>query len=95
MEAVEVPCRKVLAEKEKKRRKAEVKATKKATEETDGSDSAGRAAKKRRVSEEGTSRKKKRKTRLGTPIIGLDSEDVSSPMPLNHSKPLEVLAEEV
>ncbi|GKA78906.1 hypothetical protein Tco_0785443 [Tanacetum coccineum] len=52
-----------------------------------------KVAGKRHAGEEGTSRKKKRKVRQETPTINLDSEHVSSPMPLNHSKPLEVLAD--
>ncbi|GKB82903.1 hypothetical protein Tco_0949798 [Tanacetum coccineum] len=51
-------------------------------------------ARKKHVGEEGTSRKKKRKTRQETPPTDLKSEHVSSPTHLNHSKPLEALANE-
>ncbi|GJS95406.1 hypothetical protein Tco_0802374 [Tanacetum coccineum] len=50
---------------------------------------------KRRAGEEGTSRKKKKKKCQGTPTIDLDSKHVSSPILINHSKPLETLANEV
>ncbi|GJZ98442.1 hypothetical protein Tco_0670895 [Tanacetum coccineum] len=90
MEEVKVPCRKVLAEKEKKRRKVEVKVAEKAAEKTIGSDRVKKGAEKRRAGEEETSQRKK-KIRKDTPVVGLDSEDVSSPVPLNHAKLLEAL----
>ncbi|GKB64247.1 hypothetical protein Tco_0920433 [Tanacetum coccineum] len=51
-------------------------------------------ARKKHVDKEGTSRKKERKTRQETPPTDLKSEHVSSPTHLNHSKPLEALANE-
>ncbi|GJZ07726.1 hypothetical protein Tco_0542009 [Tanacetum coccineum] len=90
MEVAEMSCRKVLAKKEKNRKKAEARATTKA----DDHDQVEKVAGKKHASEEGTYRKKKRKTRLWTPTINLDSEHVSSPTPLNHSKPLETLTNE-
>ncbi|GKC24068.1 copia protein [Tanacetum coccineum] len=90
MKVAEMSCKKVLAEKEKKKRKAEAKATAKA----DDSDQVEKVAGKKRAGEEGTSRRKKRKMRQETPPINLDSKHVSSPIPLNHFKPLETLANE-
>ncbi|GJZ04981.1 hypothetical protein Tco_0538256 [Tanacetum coccineum] len=80
MEVVEIPCRKVLVEKKKKKKKAEAKAAAKVNDD----DQVEKVTEKKRVSEEGTSRKKKRKTRLGTPTINLDSEHE----PNRRAKPL-------
>ncbi|GJS61691.1 hypothetical protein Tco_0656475 [Tanacetum coccineum] len=83
-------CKKVLAIKEKKRKKTKAKAAVKA----DDHDQVEKVVRKRRAGEEETSRSKKRKTRLGTPSVHLDSKHVSSPIPFNHSRPLETLANE-
>ncbi|GJX89644.1 hypothetical protein Tco_0341658 [Tanacetum coccineum] len=90
MKVAEMSCKTVLAEKEKKKRKAEAKAAAKA----DDSDQVEKVVGKKRAGEEGTSRRKKRKMRQETPPINLDSKHVSSPIPLNHFKPLETLANE-
>nr|GEX44238.1 transposase (putative), gypsy type [Tanacetum cinerariifolium] len=63
MEAANQLCQKVLAEKEKKRRKVEVKAA----SEADAPEKAKKAARKKRASREGPSQKKKKKTRPETP----------------------------
>ncbi|GJV07504.1 hypothetical protein Tco_1345160 [Tanacetum coccineum] len=70
MEVAEMPCRKVLAKKEKKKKKSEVKAAAKAND----SDQAEKVAGKKCAGKEGTSWKKKRKIRLETPTINLDSK---------------------
>ncbi|GJU44540.1 hypothetical protein Tco_1201806 [Tanacetum coccineum] len=90
METVEISYRKVLVKKEKKKKKVEAKAATKADDDAQ----VERVTGKRRVGEEGTSCKKK-KTRQETPTINLDSEHVSLPTPINHSKPLETLVNEM
>ncbi|GJS87343.1 hypothetical protein Tco_0769979 [Tanacetum coccineum] len=87
MMVAELPCRKVLDDKEKKKRKAEEKAAAKIPAvniqaETVVNKDAGR---------EGP--RKKRRVHAG-PQVRPDSEHVSSPTPLNHVKPLEALANE-
>ncbi|GKB35798.1 hypothetical protein Tco_0880740 [Tanacetum coccineum] len=87
MMVAELPCRKVLDDKEKKKRKAGEKASTKILAvniqaETVVNKDAGR---------EGP--RKKRRVRVG-PQVRPDSEHVSSPTPLNHAKPLEALANE-
>nr|GEU86371.1 hypothetical protein [Tanacetum cinerariifolium] len=75
IEIKEIPCRKVLAEKEKKTKKTEANATTK----VDDDDQVEKVTSKRRAREDGTSRKKKKLQ--GTPTINPDSEHVSSPIP--------------
>ncbi|GJR10315.1 hypothetical protein Tco_0792967 [Tanacetum coccineum] len=87
MVTAEIPCRKVLDDKERKKKKAEAKA---ATNAPDADIQAERDAGKKSVGKEGTSRKKKR-VRLETSVQP-ESEHVSSPIPLNHAHPLETLA---
>ncbi|GJR72360.1 hypothetical protein Tco_0084725 [Tanacetum coccineum] len=87
MMVAELPCWKVLDDKEKKKRKAEEKAAAKIPAiniqaETVVNKDAGR---------EGP--RNKRRVRAG-PQVRPDSEHVSSPTPLNHAKPLEALANE-
>nr|GEV65459.1 hypothetical protein [Tanacetum cinerariifolium] len=87
MMVAEIPCRKVLDDKEKKKRKSEEKAAAKVhavntQAETVVNKDAGKAGphKKRRVRVEAQ--------------VHLDLEHVSSPIPLNHAKPLEALDNE-
>ncbi|GJV15687.1 hypothetical protein Tco_1361010 [Tanacetum coccineum] len=82
MEMVEVPCRKVLADKEKKNRKAEVKAAAKADDHDDIH--IERVASNKCAGGMGAPRKK-RKTCVDTPLVNADSEHVSSPTPINQS----------
>ncbi|GJT52821.1 gypsy type transposase [Tanacetum coccineum] len=87
MITAEIPCQKVLEDKEKKKRKAQEKAAANAPAadiqagETVAKD-AGRAGPR-----------KKRKVRSG-PQVQPVSEHVYSPTPLNHAKPLEILVDE-
>ncbi|GJX38539.1 hypothetical protein Tco_0251842 [Tanacetum coccineum] len=74
MVVAEMPCKKVLAEKEKKKNKVEVKAAAKA----DDSDRVKKVTRKKRTGEEGTSRKKEMKTRRETPTLNLDSKHNAS-----------------
>ncbi|GKA53605.1 hypothetical protein Tco_0746920 [Tanacetum coccineum] len=53
-----------------------------------------KATGKKRAGEEGTSRPKKKKMHHDSPLTELNSEHVSSPMPINRSQPLYVLANE-
>ncbi|GJX94370.1 hypothetical protein Tco_0348956 [Tanacetum coccineum] len=91
METAEIPCRKVLDDKveKKKKKKAEAKA---AANAPDADIQIEKVASKRCAGKEGASRKR-RKVHLETPVH-LDSEHVSSRIPLNHAKPLEALANE-
>nr|GEX35044.1 hypothetical protein [Tanacetum cinerariifolium] len=73
-----------------KKKKVEAKAVTKADDDAQ----VERVIGKRRVGEEGTSSKKK-KTRQETLTINLDSEHVSSPTLINHSNPLETVANEM
>ncbi|GJX41955.1 hypothetical protein Tco_0256945 [Tanacetum coccineum] len=91
METAEIPCRKVLADKEKNKRKAEVKAAAKADDHDDIH--IDRVASKRCAGGVGASRKK-RKTRVSTSLVDADSEHVSSPTPLNQSLPVVIPANE-
>ncbi|GJY50092.1 hypothetical protein Tco_0440048 [Tanacetum coccineum] len=82
MMVAELPCRKVLDDKERKKRKAEEKAAinvqaEKVVKEKDG--------------REGV--RKKRRVRVVNPVQPT-SEHVSSPTPLNHAKPLTTIAGE-
>ncbi|GJW59823.1 hypothetical protein Tco_0109158 [Tanacetum coccineum] len=88
MEAAETACEKVLAGKEKKRRKAEVKAA----AQDDQPDKVSKPTSKRRTDDEGTSRKKRNKKDV--PQNKPDSTYVSSPTPINQSQPLNVLEHE-
>nr|GEV96609.1 hypothetical protein [Tanacetum cinerariifolium] len=86
MVTTEIPCHKVLDDKEKKKRKAEAKATLNAP----GVDTQA----KRVVRDKGAARKgarKKKKVCLGT-LTKPNSEHVSSLIPLNHAHLLETLA---
>nr|GEX34625.1 hypothetical protein [Tanacetum cinerariifolium] len=88
MEMAEVACRKVLADREKKKRKVEANAVTKVDNYDDVH--IERVARKKRASEAGTPRKKI-KTRVRTPPVNMDSEHVSSPDPINHSLPVVAL----
>ncbi|GKE53833.1 hypothetical protein Tco_1488989, partial [Tanacetum coccineum] len=86
MMTVEIPCPKVLDDKEKKKRKDEEKVVAHAVDADIQTD---KVVTKRRAGREGGC--KKRKVRVGVPVQQ-DSEHVSSPTPLNHALPLESLA---
>ncbi|GJV76967.1 hypothetical protein Tco_1508551 [Tanacetum coccineum] len=88
MVTAEIPCRKVLDDKERKKRKAEAKVAANVA----GVDiQAERVAGNKDAGKEGTSRKKRRVC-LEAPVKP-NSEHVSSPTPLNHVHPLETLAD--
>ncbi|GKD36986.1 hypothetical protein Tco_1257193 [Tanacetum coccineum] len=87
MIVAEIPCRKVVDDKEKKKRKAEEKAATKAP----AVDIQAEAAVAKATGKEGP--RKKRRVRVGAQVPP-DSEHVSSPTPLNQAKPLEALANE-
>ncbi|GJT91009.1 hypothetical protein Tco_1079854 [Tanacetum coccineum] len=88
MVTAEIPCRKVLDDKERKKRKAEAKVAANVA----GVDiQAERVAGNKDAGKEGTSRKKRRVC-LEAPVKP-NSEHVSSPTPLNHAHPLETLAD--
>nr|GEX95373.1 transposase (putative), gypsy type [Tanacetum cinerariifolium] len=88
IETAELPCRKVLDDKETKKRTAEEKA---ATNAPDDNIQAERVAKNKDVGKEGA--RKKRRVRVGTQAQPV-SKHVSSFTPLKHVKPLETLANE-
>ncbi|GKE19943.1 hypothetical protein Tco_1431455, partial [Tanacetum coccineum] len=88
MVTTEIPCRKVLDDKEKKKRKAEEKA---AANVPGTNIQAERVAGNKDAGKEGA--RKKRRVRIVT-LAQPDSEHVSSLIPLNHAKPLETLADE-
>nr|GEV13549.1 hypothetical protein [Tanacetum cinerariifolium] len=83
----EMPCWKILDDKEKKRRKSEDKVTARAPAANVQVD----AAANKGVGKEGP--RKKRRVSVG-PQVPHDLEYVSSPTPLNKAKPLEALANE-
>ncbi|GKD91658.1 hypothetical protein Tco_1367165 [Tanacetum coccineum] len=83
MERAEVACLKVIAAREKKKQRAEDLLASKAV-------GGGKVGPKRRVGQEGTS-KKKRKTLADCPS---GSESVSSPRPLNQAVPTQPLVTE-
>ncbi|GJR36211.1 hypothetical protein Tco_1211895 [Tanacetum coccineum] len=87
METTEIPCRKVLDDKKKK--KAEAKA---AANAPDADIHVEKVASKRCAGKEGAFQKR-RKVHLET-LVHPDSEHVSSPVPLNHVKPLKAFANE-
>nr|GEW50876.1 hypothetical protein [Tanacetum cinerariifolium] len=92
MEYAEHPCKKVHAEKEKKRQKAVEKATTKAGQEACAPVKAKKAARNRHAGKGGASYPKKKKVRQETPsTIDMSSGHISSPVPLNHSKPFDTL----
>nr|GEW10215.1 hypothetical protein [Tanacetum cinerariifolium] len=91
MEIAEVACRKVLADREKKKIKVEANEVTKVDNYDDVH--IERVARKKRASEAGTPRKKS-KTRVRTPPVNMDSEHVSSPDPINHSLPVVALMNE-
>ncbi|GJW09440.1 hypothetical protein Tco_1575267 [Tanacetum coccineum] len=87
MIVAEMPCRKVIDDKEREKRKAEEKAATKApADDIQVEEAVAKAA-----GREGP--RKKRRVRVGAQTP-LDSEHVSSPTPLNQAKPLEALANE-
>ncbi|GKC45871.1 hypothetical protein Tco_1063593, partial [Tanacetum coccineum] len=87
MIVAEMPCRKVVDDKERKKRKAEEKAATKApADDIQAGEAIAKAA-----GREGP--RKKRRVRVGAQSPP-DSEHVSSPTPLNQAKPLEALANE-
>ncbi|GJR63765.1 hypothetical protein Tco_1505927 [Tanacetum coccineum] len=88
METAEIPCQKVLDDKQKKK-KVEAKV---AANVPDADIQVEKVASKRGAGKDGASLKR-RKVRLETPVHP-DSEHVSSPVPLNHAKPLKALANE-
>ncbi|GJX43976.1 hypothetical protein Tco_0260652 [Tanacetum coccineum] len=88
MEVAKIPCRKVLAEKEKKKKRNKDEAKAGALERV------AKATGEKHAGEEGTSRPKKKKMHHDSPLTELNSEHVSSPMPINQSQPLYVLANE-
>nr|GEW16945.1 hypothetical protein [Tanacetum cinerariifolium] len=83
MVVVEIPCRKVLDDKEKKKRKADVKVV--------ANVPSANIQAERVAGKEGA--RKKRRVHVGT-LVHPDSKYVSSPIFLNHAKPLEILANE-
>ncbi|GKG43889.1 hypothetical protein Tco_0482982, partial [Tanacetum coccineum] len=86
MVTAEIPCRKVLDDKKKKKRKAEAKAVANAP---DVDIQVEKVTGKRGVGKEGT--RKKRRVCMETPMQP-DSKHVSSLVHLNHTHPLEALA---
>ncbi|GJR97223.1 nucleoside phosphorylase [Tanacetum coccineum] len=72
MENAEIACRKVIVARERKKQRAEEQLASKAV---------GKVGSKRRVAQEGTSRKRK------TPATAPSSEQVSSPQPINQVVP--------
>ncbi|GKD44052.1 hypothetical protein Tco_1268697, partial [Tanacetum coccineum] len=88
MVVVEIPCRKVLDDKEKKRKKAEEKA---AVNSPAVDIQAEKVGIDKDVGKDGPHKKRKVRAR---PQMQPVSEHVSSPTPLNHAKPLETLANE-
>nr|GEU87562.1 hypothetical protein [Tanacetum cinerariifolium] len=88
METTEVACKKVIAGREKKKRKTE--ATTVAMAKGDDDVDSGKVASKKCADEVGTSCKK-RKTHVGTPPVDVGSDQVSSPIPLNQSFPVTLM----
>ncbi|GJT81173.1 hypothetical protein Tco_1055515 [Tanacetum coccineum] len=88
MVVVEIPCRKVLDDKEKKRKKAEEKA---AVNSPAADIQAEKVGIDKDAGEDGPRKKRKVRAR---PQVQSVSEHVSSPTPLNRVKPLETLANE-
>ncbi|GJV43311.1 hypothetical protein Tco_1427847 [Tanacetum coccineum] len=88
MTVAEMACRKVLDDKEKKRKKAEEKA---AANPLVGDILGEKVNAGKDVGKDGSRKKRKVKSRPQMPPV---SEHVSSPTPLNHAKPLEALANE-
>ncbi|GJT92368.1 gypsy type transposase [Tanacetum coccineum] len=88
MVTAELPCRKVLDDKEKKKRKAEAKA---AVDAPGADTQVEKVVRDKGAGKEGA--RKKRRVRVGTPVHP-GSEHVSSPTMLNHANPLETLANE-
>nr|GEX72695.1 hypothetical protein [Tanacetum cinerariifolium] len=84
------PALEVLAEKEKKHKKAKAKAAEKAG----APERVAKVVGKRRAREEGTYRPKKKKIHHDSLTIELNVNHVSSPTPINQSKPLHALANE-
>ncbi|GJU14355.1 hypothetical protein Tco_1142321 [Tanacetum coccineum] len=82
METAEVTCRKVLSDRENKKRNIKAKAAAKA----DGNDDVHQEGVlgKKRVGGVGAPRKK-RETHIGTPLVDANLEQVSSPTPINYS----------
>nr|GEW38886.1 putative reverse transcriptase domain-containing protein [Tanacetum cinerariifolium] len=87
MVVAEIPCQKVLDDKEKKKRKAEGKIAAQAPAANIQAEAAIKKAARREDP------RKKRRVRSG-PQAPSDSEHVSSPAPLNQAEPLEALANE-
>ncbi|GJZ78084.1 hypothetical protein Tco_0642756 [Tanacetum coccineum] len=85
MVTVEIPCRKVLDDKAKKKRKADEKAMAHAA---DADIQADKVVMKRGASKDV---RKRKRVHVGAPVQQV-LEHVSSPTPLNHAKPLETLA---
>ncbi|GKE40406.1 hypothetical protein Tco_1463811, partial [Tanacetum coccineum] len=88
MVTAELPCHKVLEDKEKKKIKAKVKA---AVDAPGADTQAEKVIRDKGVGKEVA--RKKRRVRVGNPVHPA-SEHVSSPIPLNHVKPLKILANE-
>nr|GEY54078.1 hypothetical protein [Tanacetum cinerariifolium] len=87
------PYPKVLVEKQKKCLKAVEKAATKAAQGVDALENK-KAVGKRHVGERGTYRPNKKKARQETPLtVNMSYGYISSPVPLNHSKPLDTLAD--
>ncbi|GJR92187.1 hypothetical protein Tco_0264361 [Tanacetum coccineum] len=91
METAEVACRKVLADEETKKRKAEAKEADKADDNDDIHTE--RVVSKKRAGGAGMPRKK-RKMHVGATPLNADLEHVSSPTPINHSLPVVAPANE-
>ncbi|GKC58933.1 hypothetical protein Tco_1086531 [Tanacetum coccineum] len=78
---------------EKKRQKAVEKVATKVGQEAGAPEKAKKAAGNSHASKGGASRPKKKKARQETPsIVDMSSRHISSPVPLNHSKPFDTLA---
>nr|GEY78293.1 hypothetical protein [Tanacetum cinerariifolium] len=88
MVTTELPFHKVLNEKEKKKRKAKAKA---AVDVLGADISAEKVVREKGVGKEGV--RKKRRVHVRT-LVHPDSGYVSSSIPLNHAKPLEILTNE-
>ncbi|GJU90019.1 hypothetical protein Tco_1302442 [Tanacetum coccineum] len=87
MMVAELPCRRVMDDKEKKKRKAEEKAATKVPADDNQAEAAVDTAAR------GASVRKKRRVRASAQAPPV-SDHVSSPTPLNQAQPLEVLANE-
>ncbi|GJZ66304.1 hypothetical protein Tco_0623000, partial [Tanacetum coccineum] len=88
MVTAEQPCRKFLDDKEKNKRKVEDKA---AVDASGVDTQVEKVVRDKGAGKEGS--RKKRRVRVGT-LVHPASEHVSSPIPLNHAKPLKILANE-